>query len=173
MPRESIVTEGLVVRQARAQDGAFMPNREYEIRASAPSQFSLKDLSRCSRIVRVGTAVDPDSAAVELPRSEILALAFAGNLITGVGAIKRRRPGYACQIAESSGDLSPQTLRARLRRRGSCRNGARGQEFGRVGVSQWPNREHPCREDLPYMSRRPTILSHHAERNASNHEGGG
>ena len=53
--------------------------------------------------MRTGDAVDPDSAAVELPRSEILALASAGNLIVGVGAIKRRRPGYARQIAESSG----------------------------------------------------------------------
>ncbi|MGA9390486.1 MAG: hypothetical protein WBV69_08580, partial [Candidatus Sulfotelmatobacter sp.] len=39
-----------------------------------------------------------------LLRSEILALASAGNLIVGVGAIKRRRrPEYAHQIAERSG----------------------------------------------------------------------
>jgi ribosomal protein S18 acetylase RimI-like enzyme len=80
-----------------------MPKREYEIRASAPSKLPLRDLSHCTRIVRTGDAVDPDSAAVELPRSEILALASAGNLIIGVGAIKRRRPGYARQIAERSG----------------------------------------------------------------------
>jgi len=61
-------------------------------------------LSRCTRIVRTGDAVDPDSVAVGLLRSEILALASAGNLIVGVGAIKRRRrPEYAHQIAERSG----------------------------------------------------------------------
>lgn len=51
----------------------------------------------------IGDAVDPDSAAVELPRSEILAVAAAGNLIVEVSAIKRRRPGYAGQIAQRSG----------------------------------------------------------------------
>jgi hypothetical protein len=80
-----------------------MPKREYEIRASAPSELPLRDLSHCTSIVRTGDAVDPDSAAVELPGSEILALASAGNLIIGVGAIKRRRPGYARQIVERSG----------------------------------------------------------------------
>ena len=58
-----------------------MPKREYEIRASHPSKFPLRDLNHCIRIVRTGDAEDPDSAAVELPRSEILALASAGNLI--------------------------------------------------------------------------------------------
>ena len=80
-----------------------MPKREYEIRARAPSQFSLRDLSHCTRIVRTGDAVDPGAAAVELPRAEILALASTGNLIVGVGAIKRRRPGHGRQIAENSG----------------------------------------------------------------------
>ncbi len=80
-----------------------MPNREYEIKASTPSQFSLKNLSHCIGIVRTGDAVDPVAAALELPRAEILALASTGNLIVGVGAIKRRRPEYARQIAESSG----------------------------------------------------------------------
>ncbi len=81
----------------------FMPNREYEIKASTPSQVSLKTLSHCIGIVRTGNAVDPVAAALELPRAEILALASTGNLVVGVGAIKRRRPEYARQIAESSG----------------------------------------------------------------------
>jgi hypothetical protein len=41
-----------------------MPKREYAIRASAPSKFSLRDLRHCTRIVRTGDTVDPDSAAV-------------------------------------------------------------------------------------------------------------
>ncbi len=74
--RASIDPSGLGPKRS-----AFMPKREYEIRASAPSKLSLRNLSHCTRIVRTGDAVDPDSAAVELPRSEILALALAGNLI--------------------------------------------------------------------------------------------
>ncbi len=80
-----------------------MSNREYEIKASTPSQVSLKNLRHCAGIARTGDAVDPVAAALELPRAAILALASTGNLIVGVGAIKRRRPGYARQIAESSG----------------------------------------------------------------------
>jgi hypothetical protein len=68
-----------------------MPNREYEIKARTPSQVSLKNLSDCTGIVRTKGAVDPVAAALELPRAEILALASTGNLIVGVGAIKRRR----------------------------------------------------------------------------------
>ncbi len=75
----------------------------YEIKACSPNQFSLRDLSRCIRIVSVGNAVDPDSAAVEIPRAQVLALASAGNLIVGVGAVKHQRHEYASYIAERSG----------------------------------------------------------------------
>lgn len=80
-----------------------MSKPEYEIRARVPSRIPLRDLSHCTKIVRIGDAVDPDSASVELPRSEVLAFALAGDRIVGVGAIKRRRPVYARQIAERSG----------------------------------------------------------------------
>ncbi len=75
----------------------------YEIRACSPSRLSLRDLSRCIRIVSGGDAVDADSAAVEIPRARVLALASAGNLIVGIGAVKRRRPEYASHIADRSG----------------------------------------------------------------------
>jgi GNAT superfamily N-acetyltransferase len=88
-----------------------MPNPEYEIRARVPSKIPLRDLSRCIKIVRTGNAVDPDSASAELPHSKILAFALAGGHIVGVGAIKRRRPAYARQIAERSGaSFDPNTL---------------------------------------------------------------
>jgi hypothetical protein len=80
-----------------------MPNPEYEIRARVPGKIPLRDLSRCIKIVQRGDAVDPDSVSVELTRSHILAFALAGGHIVGVGAIKRRRPAYARQIAERSG----------------------------------------------------------------------
>lgn len=88
-----------------------MPNPECEIRVRLPSKIPLRDLSRCIKIVQRGDAVDPDSASVELPRSQILVFALAGGHIVGVGAIKRRRPAYACQIAERSGaSFDPNTL---------------------------------------------------------------
>jgi GNAT superfamily N-acetyltransferase len=80
-----------------------MSKNEYEIRARVPSKVPVRDLSHCTKIVRIGDAVDPDSASVELPRSEFLVFALAEGLIVGVGAIKRRRPVYARQIAERSG----------------------------------------------------------------------
>jgi hypothetical protein len=87
-----------------------MANREYEIRAATPSRFSLKDLSHCHKIVKAADAVDPAAAAREIPRATTLALALTRNLIVGVGAIKRKRPEYACQIAKSSGvSLDPYT----------------------------------------------------------------
>lgn len=75
----------------------------YNITAGTPSQVSLKDLSRCIGLVKAGEAVDPDSAAVEIPRAQLLAIPSAGKLIVGVGAIKRRRPGYSLEIADRSG----------------------------------------------------------------------
>jgi hypothetical protein len=41
-----------------------MPKREYEIRTGAPSKLPLRDLIHCTRIVRIGDAVDPDYATV-------------------------------------------------------------------------------------------------------------
>jgi hypothetical protein len=80
-----------------------MPVVEYEIKARAPRQVSLRDLRQCIGIVKAGDAVDSESAAVEIPRAQVLALASTGNFIVGVGAIKRRRPEYASHIAERSG----------------------------------------------------------------------
>ena len=75
----------------------------YEIKSCSPSRLSLRDLGRCIRIVSAGDAVDPDSAALEIPRAQVLAVASAGNLIVGVGAVKHRRPEYASHIAARSG----------------------------------------------------------------------
>ncbi len=80
-----------------------MPTVHYHIKAGAPSKVSLKDLSQCIGIVKAGNAVDPDSATVEMHRAQVLAIASAGNLIVGVGAIKRLRPEYSFEIAEKSG----------------------------------------------------------------------
>lgn len=74
----------------------------YEIRVCSPSRFSLRDLGRCIRIVSAGDAVDPESATVEMPRAQVLAVASAGDLIVGVGAVKHRRPEYASHIAARS-----------------------------------------------------------------------
>jgi GNAT superfamily N-acetyltransferase len=97
--------------QPPTSEQSSMPTAEYEITSRAPSKIPLRDLSRCIKIVQIGDAVDPDSASVELPRSHILVFALAGGHIVGVGAIKRRRPAYARQIAERSGaSFDPNTL---------------------------------------------------------------
>lgn len=75
----------------------------YYLETRLPNRVSLKELARCTAIVKRGDAVDPDSAQLELPRAEMLAIASIRMDIVGVGAIKRKRPAYALQIAESSG----------------------------------------------------------------------
>lgn len=69
----------------------------------AASKVSLKELSQCIGMVKPADAVDPDSAAMEMPRAQMLAIASTGNLIVVVGAIKRCRPKYSFEIAEKSG----------------------------------------------------------------------
>ncbi len=76
---------------------------EYCVESRVPSRLSLKELALCAAIVKRGDAVDPDSAQLELPRAKTLVIASTGKNIVGVGAIKRRRPAYALQTAESSG----------------------------------------------------------------------
>jgi hypothetical protein len=94
-----------------------MPKREYEIRASAPSELPLRDLIHCTRILRTGDAVDPDSAAVEVPRSEVLALASAGNLIVGSRCDQARPPRIRPPDRRKKWRVfRPKHLRTRLRR---------------------------------------------------------
>jgi len=42
-------------------------------RAGAASQVSLKDLGQCVAVTKAGDAVDPDSAALDIPRAQVLA----------------------------------------------------------------------------------------------------
>jgi hypothetical protein len=88
---------------AEIRIGDCMATDGYEITSRAASRFSLRDLNQCIRIVSAGDAVDPDSAAMEIPRAQVLALVSKGNLIVGVGAVKRQRREYASHIAERSG----------------------------------------------------------------------
>jgi hypothetical protein len=74
-----------------------------DVKTCLPGNLSQAQLAACTVIIKSGDAVDPDSAAVNLPRSIILAGAWLGDEIVGVGAITFMRTGYASHIAERSG----------------------------------------------------------------------
>jgi len=57
----------------------------------------------CVKIIKDGGAVDHHSAARELRRAAVVAIARNRDEIVGVGVIKRARPWYAARIAERSG----------------------------------------------------------------------
>jgi hypothetical protein len=47
----------------------------YDIKAYSPPQLATADLTACIDVIKSGDAVDPDSAATELPRTIVLAVA--------------------------------------------------------------------------------------------------
>jgi predicted GNAT family N-acyltransferase len=75
----------------------------YEIKTCSPGELTAADLTACIALIKSGNAVDPNSAAAELPRAIVLAVARRGEQLVGVGTIKRARPGYAARIAARSG----------------------------------------------------------------------
>jgi hypothetical protein len=88
-----------------------MPKREYAIRASAPSKFSLRDLSHCTRIVRTGDAVDPDSAAVELP-SNVRLNDCLSTLPIAAFEVVRELPNFARFLESDRTSQSHDSLRS-------------------------------------------------------------
>lgn len=77
-------------------------NDQYEVKRCAPNDLSRKDMDRCIAIVIDGDAVDPESAAIELPVATVLAVAYKGREVVGVGAIKRLRIQYAKLVSDNS-----------------------------------------------------------------------
>jgi hypothetical protein len=77
--------------------------RNYEVTSHAPSELAKAELAACLAIIENGEAVDLDSAAAELPRASVVAIARIEDKIVGVGAIKRVRSVYAARIADRSG----------------------------------------------------------------------
>jgi hypothetical protein len=75
---------------------------KYEIKNCFPRELTAADLAACVAVIKNGDAVDPDSAAAELPRANLLVIARWGDQVVGVGAIKRARPSYAARIADHS-----------------------------------------------------------------------
>jgi len=74
-----------------------------EVQCLLPSNLTESDLLMCVSVVAEGGAVNPGSAAAELPKSLRIVVKREDEAIVGVGAIKRRRPHYASGIAEKSG----------------------------------------------------------------------
>jgi hypothetical protein len=74
-----------------------------EVQSVLPADLAQAEIKACLSIILEGNAVDPESAAEELPRSIAMAVKRVAGAIVGVGAIKRIRPHYASIIASKSG----------------------------------------------------------------------
>src|SRR6266571_3612592 len=79
----------------------------YEVRLHAAGDLSQSELATCVAIIARGDAVDPESAAEELPKARTFALARKAGAIVGVGAIKRIRCSYAAKTAGDSAVVFP------------------------------------------------------------------
>ncbi|MBF8266998.1 MAG: hypothetical protein HW388_506 [Dehalococcoidia bacterium] len=79
----------------------------YEVAACTPGELSKADLAACLAIIRDGGAVDPESAAAEIPKGRVLVVVRSGRDVVGVGAIKRVRRTYASGVAGHSGEPFP------------------------------------------------------------------
>lgn len=68
----------------------------------AATDLTDTDRKACIKLIAEGDAVDPDSAANELPLASAVVTIRKDNEIVGVGVIKRIRTGYAADIAKKS-----------------------------------------------------------------------
>ena len=83
----------------------------YKVKLASPKDLRPSDLAACIAILKTGDAVNWKSAKDELPQATALVLAWKGERIAGVGAIKRERREYAAEIAGKSGvDFPSETL---------------------------------------------------------------
>jgi len=81
----------------------------YDVEICSIGALKGSELTACVDLLRCGGAVDPNSAACELPLAPVVAIAKSGHEIAGVGAIKRARPDYAKDKAQKSDfDFDPQ-----------------------------------------------------------------
>ena len=72
-------------------------------RVCCPSELSQEETQTCISLIRGGAAVDPQSAAMELPLSLLVTVSHIGPHIAAVAVIKRSRPDYARAIINRSG----------------------------------------------------------------------
>jgi hypothetical protein len=86
-------------------------DKHFNVTACIPADLRASERAACVCIVQQGSAVDPGSAAYEVPRASLIAVLRLGTQIVGVGAIKRTRKRYASDIARLSHySFDPETL---------------------------------------------------------------
>ena len=64
--------------------------------------LSPDEIKACVVVLKEGDAVDPKTAARELPHAVAVAIVQVKEDVVGVGAIKQQRPSYAKRIAGAS-----------------------------------------------------------------------
>jgi RimJ/RimL family protein N-acetyltransferase len=74
----------------------------FDMLIHAAADLTDADRKACIKLIAEGDAVDPDSAADELPLASAVVTIRKNNEIVGVGVIKRIRAGYAADIAKKS-----------------------------------------------------------------------
>jgi hypothetical protein len=88
--------------RTKAVNKGRVMNDDFTAIACRPADLSRSERDNCIRIVQQGSAVNPESAAYELPRALMIAVLRAGTEIIGTGAVKRKRSKYALDIARQS-----------------------------------------------------------------------
>jgi hypothetical protein len=78
-------------------------NNPYVVGVCSGSELSEADRAACMAILSEGGAVNVQTVAWELSRASVVATVRRDNVVVGVGTIKRERPDYASEKAESSG----------------------------------------------------------------------
>jgi GNAT superfamily N-acetyltransferase len=73
----------------------------------SPGDLSEAEIKACIELVKKGNAVNPESAAQEIPQALTLAVVRVDNQIVGVGTIKQVRRQYALSVAGKSGVTFP------------------------------------------------------------------
>jgi hypothetical protein len=90
-----------------AEDVSDADSQIYDVKACAPSDLTEDELAACVAIIKKGGAVNLASVKKELPQSGAVVIARKGNLVVGVGAIKRVRRSYAASVSTRSGVIFP------------------------------------------------------------------
>ncbi len=86
------------------------PAIEWDSTVCEASALTKADLAACIKVITEGDAVDPESAAAELPLALRVAVARSKQSVIGVAAIKRPRPAYASSVATKSRSTFPSDL---------------------------------------------------------------
>ena len=73
---------------------------DYSLMICSPEKINESDVLACLKIIKNGAAVATTSATKEIPKAYLVVIVRKGNIIVGIGSIKRSRPQYNKKIGQ-------------------------------------------------------------------------